>query len=544
MNKSTSTDKYSGFSSVFSADEVARLCTENQTLRAENTALAQRLVQLEQRVAWFEKQLFGQKSEKRPVDNPHQPSLLGEPTHTVPAEEDKVEVSYTRGKAKKQRPEECATDAGLRFSDDVPVKVIEVIPAELQGDQADQFEVIGTKISHKLAQRSASYVVLQYEIPVIKRKGAATTNSTPTLITAPMPDQVFDNSIADVSVLVGLLVDKFCYHLPLHRQHQRMAQAGITVARSTLTNWVKRSIELLRPIVEAQLRHVLQSKVLAMDETPIKAGKKHKGKLKQAYFWPIYGEDHEVVFTYSNSRARKHIEQVIGQSFSGTLISDGYAAYARYAENTEGVIHAQCWVHSRRKLVEAEDRDPQAVGEALSLIGQLYQAEKQIREKDLTGEKKQDYRAEHSKPLVEEIFAWCKAQCQRTDLTPSDPLAKAVNYLIKRESELRVFLEDPDVPMDTNHLEREIRSIPLGRKNWMFCWTELGAEHVGLIQSLISTCRLHGVNPHTYLTDVLQRISQHPASKVEDLTPRLWKERLADKPLRSVLDRGVNHVVE
>ena len=107
-----------------------------------------------------------------------------------------------------------------------------------------------------------------------------------------------------------------------------------------------------------------------------------------------------------------------------------------------------------------------------------------------------------------------------------------------------MFLEDPDVPMDTNHLEREIRPIPLGRKNWLFCWTELGAEHVGIIQSLISTCKLHDVNPYTYLIDVLQRVNTHPASKVHELTPRLWKEKFGDSPMRSEVYKGINYVGE
>lgn len=104
------------------------------------------------------------------------------------------------------------------------------------------------------------------------------------MITTSMPDQVLENSIAEVSLLVGL----------------------ITLARSTLTNWVKPAIELLRPVVENQLKHILQSKALAMDETPIKAGIKYKGRLQQVYFWPIYGEENEMVFTYSNSRGRTH----------------------------------------------------------------------------------------------------------------------------------------------------------------------------------------------------------------------------------------------
>ena len=90
--------------------------------------------------------------------------------------------------------------------------------------------------------------------------------------------------------------------------------------------------------------------------------------------------------------------------------------------------------------------------------------------------------------------------------------------------------------VDTNHLEREIRPIALGRKNWLFSWTELGAHHVGVIQSLLATCRLQGVNPYTYLVDVLQRISSHPAKDVHLLTPRLWKKHFANQIMRSDLD--------
>jgi hypothetical protein len=110
-------------------------------------------------------------------------------------------------------------------------------------------------------------------------------------------------------------------------------------------------------------------------------------------------------------------------------------------------------------------------------------------------------------------------------------------YARERRAGLEVFLDDPDVPADTNHLERALRVIPMGRKNWNFCWTEIGAEYVGVIQSLVVTCRLHDIDPYDYLVDVLQRISEHPASKVEQLTPRLWKQYCADNPLRSDLHR-------
>ncbi|MGB3620394.1 MAG: IS66 family transposase, partial [Ketobacter sp.] len=292
------------------------------------------------------------------------------------------------------------------------------------------------------------------------------------------------------------------------------------------------------PIVDEQCRHILLSKVLAMDETLIKAGRQTKGKLKQGYFWPVYGEEDEVVFTYSDSRGRRHIESVLKNQFTGTLITDGYAAYARYVDKTQGITHAQCWVHSRRYFINAEERDPKASAEAIERIGQLYQVEESIRSNNLSGEKKHQYRLEYSKPLVDNLFDWCRQQCHRTDLTPTHPLTKALKYVMARETQLRVFLEDPDVPLDTNHLEREIRPTPLGRKNWLFCWTELGAEHVGIIQSLISTCKLHDINPYTYLVDVLRRISIHPASKIEELTPRLWKGQFAENPMCSPLDQA------
>jgi transposase len=122
-------------------------------------------------------------------------------------------------------------------------------------------------------------------------------------------------------------------------------------------------------------------------------------------------------------------------------------------------------------------------------------------------------------------------------LLPSHPFAHAARYALEREAALNVFLAYPHVPIATNHLEREIRAIALGRRNWLFCWTEVGARHVGILQSLLASCRLQGVDPYLYLVDVLQRVDTHPAFEVQLLTPRLWKQHFADSPLRSDLDR-------
>jgi hypothetical protein len=138
---------------------------------------------------------------------------------------------------------------------------------------------------------------------------------------------------------------------------------------------------------------------------------------------------------------------------------------------------------------------------------------------------------------VDDFFAWLGQTIDEQLLLPSNPFTDAAVYALNREAALRVFLEFPNVPIDTNHLEREIRPIALGRTNRLFCWTEVGAGSVGIVQSLLGTCRLQDVDPYTYLVDVLQRVDDHPFAEVAKLTPRLWKEHFAGDPLRSDVDR-------
>ena len=168
----------------------------------------------------------------------------------------------------------------------------------------------------------------------------------------------------------------------------------------------------------------------------------------------------------------------------------------------------------------------------------LYRIERQIRDKGLEGQARLDYRSRHALPIVEAFFGWCHAQRSRMDLVNTDPLAKALVYAEHHQEQLKVYLGDPEVPIDTNHLERALRVIPMGRRNWLFCWSEVGAKQVGIIQSLLTTCRLHQVDPYTYLVDVLQRVALHPARDVEELTPRVWKDKFANNPLKSDLGLG------
>jgi transposase len=487
---------------------------------------------LRRQLAWFQRQIFGQKSEKRHPEPEGVQGVLGMDFSAVPGTPLPAKKTVVASHERKAKPAGDGADESALFFDDkkVPVEVIQVPNPDMEALQPGQYEVIGEKVTHRLAQRPGSYVVLKYVRPLIKRL------DTQALCCPPAPVGVIDGSRADVSFVAGLVVDKFAYHLPLYRQHRRLADAGIEVSRPWLTQLMQSTVALLEPIFNAQLVSVRSSRVKTMDEVPIKAGRAGPGKMKATYFWPVYGERHEICFLHYPSRSGQHVRDALGLAppDNAVLLSDGYAAYASYAKQV-GLTHAQCWAHARREVFEARDIEPEPAETALAFIATLYEAEAHIRKHELIGADKRARRQAHAKPVAERFFQWIDKHFEAQGFLPSSPFTKALNYIRERRAGLAVYLDDPDVAIDTNHIERALRVIPMGRKNWMFTWTELGAKHVGIAQSLLVTCRLHNIDPYDYLVDVLQRVGQHPASQVEQLTPRMWKTLYASNPLRSDL---------
>jgi transposase len=509
---------------------------ERTAWAGERARYEERIARLEQRIAWFERQLFGEKSERRHLEPPPEQLSLGEAGGAAPPAEPAQEVAAHR--RRRARAEGETPEPALFFDPArVPVETIALPNPAIADLPPEAYTVIGEKVTHRLAQRPGSYVVLKYVRPVVKLKESAT------LSCPPAPPAVLEGGRADVSFLAGVVIDKFLYHLPLYRQHQRLAAAGIEVSRQWLTQQVLAVALLLAPIVTAMLEDIRACRVKAMDETPIKAGRKGKGQMKTGWFWPVWGDTDDggggdIVFLFRASRAAVHVREALGERVheAMVLLSDGYRVYAQYAEAL-GIALAQCWAHTRRGFERAKDIEPEAAAEALARIGELYRIEAEIRAHGLAGAAKRAYRQAHAKPVAEAFFAWAEEQLQRAALLPSNPLTKALHYALERREGLSVYLDDPDVPIDTNHLERALRPIPMGRKSWLFCWSEVGAEAVAILQSLIVTCRLHDIDPYDYLVEVLQRIDSHPAREVHRLTPRLWKQHFAADPLRSDLHR-------
>jgi transposase len=280
--------------------EILALLVQQRELQEQNAAL-------KRQVEWFQRQLFGRKSEKRLREpDPDQLSLAGMLTTPVsPADQPPppTETVKTYQRRFRLSGADLPDESELRFDSSVPVQEILLTNPAVADLPPDAYEVMGEKVTYRLAQRPGAYVSLKSRRPLIKR------NDTEELSCPPAPPAVVEKSFADVSVLVGLLIDKFVYHLPLYRQHQRLQQAGIRLSRGTLTQWVQRAAELLEPIYYALLSSILQSGVLTMDETGVKAGRREKGKLHQGYFWPLYGDKDEVAFPFAASRAQAVVRE-------------------------------------------------------------------------------------------------------------------------------------------------------------------------------------------------------------------------------------------
>lgn len=499
--------------------EVARHDQEQKT----------RIKRLEVENEWLKTQMFGAKSESRAL----LPLTLGDqlwlgqellPVPTTPPPKTVTVKEYERKERKKPVVPE-AEDSQLRFGKGVPMQTIVVDDPATANVPEDQRELISESVTYRLAQRSP-YLVLKYVTQTWKHK------ETGKLVTPPAPPSVIPGSSVDVSFLVGLLVDKFLYHLPLYRQHARLEQANIFMTRGNLTRLVHRVAQMLEPIYQAVMSSVLLSPLLAIDESPTPAGLKHgkeRNEMGKGYFWVFYGSKDEIFYLFSPSRGRAVLDAVL-QGYSGVLLSDGYVAYESFVKGKPHILHAQCWTHSRRNFIKAEKFAPTQFKLVLKTFQQIYAVE---REAELGSPELAHLRNVKTRPMVETLFTYLHKLVAESIFVPSNPFLQAACYMLERENELKLFLDRPEVPLDTNHVERSIRPAVVGRKNWLFNFTETGARYAAIIYTLTQSCVIADVDPTVYLTDVLQRIDVHPYLEGHRLTPRAWARDFSKTPMVS-----------
>ena len=334
---------------------------------------------------------------------------------------------------------------------------------------------------------------------------------------ADLPSRPLPKAIAGAGLLAQIVIDKYVDHLPLHRQQQRFSREGLNIPYSTITDWVAGTCTLITPLYEALKKRVLQSPYLHADETPLKVlDKDKKGSTHRGYYWVYHNSlDDLVFFDYQQGRGREGPKQIL-EGFTGYLQTDGYNVYNSIAEDSAMTL-VHCWAHGRRYFYDAQNSDPQQAQHGLSLIGKLYEIERQVKEEKLSVEKIQERRNKKAVPVLEELKTWMTEGYIHA--RPKSPIGKAFAYCLERWNQLLIYTTDGRLNIDNNPVENSIRPVAIGRKNYLFAGSHEAAQRSAMLYSLLGTCKLHGINPTEWLRDTLQKINDHPINRIQELLP-------------------------
>jgi transposase len=490
-----------------------RLITERDLLLELNTRL-QHIIDKMRRLQ------FGKRSEKIEADQ-LQLGLedLEQAAAALFAEQDKADPGGKAKRASKNKASRPSLPSHLPHIDVVIEPEDKTCPC-CRG----AMHAIGEEISKRL-----DVLPVQFRVIVTHRPKYACRSCEGQIVQAPAPAHLIEGGLPTEPTVANVLVNKYADHQPLYRQSQALARQGILIDRSTLAFWVGYAGAELRPLWQLMRDELLSSTKLFADETTAPVLDPGRGRTKTGYFWTIARDDRPwggtdppaVVYTYAPGRGTEHAQALL-KGFVGVLQTDGYAPYKRVAADTpNSIVTAYCWSHVRRHFFDlAKKGSAPVASETLQRIGKLYEVEKEIRGQ--SAEARCLARQSRSKPVVDDLKPWLEEQLRK--VSGRSPLAEAIRYVLKRWSGLIFFLDDGRVEIDNNCIERTMRPIALNRKNSLFAGSDEGAENWAVIATLIECCKLHDVNPQTYLTDVLTKlVNLWPNSRLAELTPWAWK---------------------
>jgi len=374
---------------------------------------------------------------------------------------------------------------------------------------------IGREITEELEYQPGKLYVNQF----IRPKYVSADNMT--ILIAPMPDRPLPKAIAGPGLLAQIVIDKYVDHLPLHRQQQRFSREKINIPYSTISDWVSNTCKLITPLYDVLQKEVLASNYLHVDETPIKVlDKDKKGETHRGYFWVYHNSLKDMVlFDYQPGRGREGPSEIL-KNFQGHLQTDGYAAYNIFKEQKD-VTLLHCMAHARRKFIEAEQNDMARSRYALEQIQQLYAIERKATDEQLSDLDVLKLRQEEAVPILEALGKWM--QQAYIEVLPKSAIGKALAYSIERWEQLMIYTTDGKLNIDNNPVERAIRPVAVGRKNYLFAGSHDAAQRSAMLYSLMGTCKLHGVNPFDWLKNVLEIIPAHPINRIQELLPYHWK---------------------
>ncbi len=338
---------------------------------------------------------------------------------------------------------------------------------------------------------------------------------------APGPNRVIDRGLLGVGFLAHVLVERFGHHMPYNRLEAKYASEGFELSRSVLCESSVRCAEILSPIAEQIRKDVLASGIVQTDDTPVTIQEGSDKNSRQGHVWVYRGLGGQVFFDMTESRGRDGPRSVL-TDFKGYMQADAYSVYDAFYKDGS-VLEVGCWAHARRYFIKAEDGEPAFAREAVARIGELYVIERQAKDSGLSYEQIRELRQAESLPRLSRLRDWMAVA--RTQVLDKGPLAKAIDYALSNWEALARYCEDGRLPIDNNAAERALRTVAVGRKNWIFFGNERGGDAAAVMYSLLATCKEHEVDPRTYLRDVLLRIGK--VTDVRELTPYGWKAKWA-----------------
>lgn len=495
-----------------------------QALMEEVAALKDITRRQEHLIAELNHALHGKRSEK-----------LSEDERQLAFED--LSIALAEVEAEKEKRAAKAGDGATRPT---PKRTIGNLPAALPRIE----EVIdpdslncpcGCGVMHKIGEdrtERLDIVPAQLRVIVTVRPKYACRSCTDGVTQAPSPSHLIMGGLPTEATLAHVLVSKYADHLPLYRQSQILARAGLELHRAVLADWVGKAAFHLKPVVDRLADHLKRSGKLFMDETTAPVLDPGRGTTKTGYLWALARDDRPwggddppgVVYFYAPGRAGESAETFL-TGFEGILQIDGYPGYNRLSKLSRkggAPIHvAHCWAHARRKLKEVFDRDGSEIAaEGLRRIAELYAVEADIC--GVSPGQRLSARQTRTAPLVAAFGEWLQAQRRR--ISVKSRLGEKLAYIHNHWDGLQTFLADGRVEIDSNRVENLIRPIALNRKNALFAGHDEGGIAWGRIASLIETCKINGIEPFAYLKATLQAIANgHPQSRLDDLLP--WNSK-------------------
>jgi transposase len=473
---------------------------------------------LRSQVDWLKRQMFGRKSETL---DPNQ-RLLFEDAFTALAQElDQQQVPSIEEPSDKKRKTRNTSDSKRNGRAPLPAdlpRVKEYIdPVTLPANT----RCIGEDITEILEYIPASFYVRQ----IIRRKYVQNDGFGSVFMGA-LPPLPIEKGRPGVGLIAYIIISKYCDHLPLYRQEQIFKRYGLSIARSTLCDWVGAGSELLVPIVQEMKRQILTSAKIHTDDTYIPVQDKTKTQVRKGYLWPYIDMANNVYFDYTRARNRAGPEGILS-GYTGHIQADAFNGYDNLYGD-EKATESGCWAHARRKFDESLETDPIRANQMLALIAELYMIERKARDDGLDADQIKALRQQFSQPILHKKIKPLLDEWQGSVL-PKSPMGKAVTYAQNQWDALLNYLEDGILSIDNNLAERVIKMVALGRKNWLFAGSDVGAKRAAVLYSLVASCKLCEIDPFSYLRDVLDRINTHPASRIEELVPHRWKELYSPK---------------